>query len=40
MDLSEYEKNLEEETKITELSIPKEKEKVTLDQFSLLSLIG
>lgn len=40
MEISEYEKKLEEEVKITELSIPKEKEKVTLESFWLLSVIG
>jgi len=40
MEISEYEKNLDEERKLTEWSIPKEKEKVTLDHFTLLSVIG
>ena len=40
MKISEYEKQLGEEVKFTELLIPKEKEKVTLESFWLLSVIG
>lgn len=40
MELSEYEKNLDEETKLTDLAVPRKKEKVTLDDFLLLSVIG
>ena len=40
MEPSEFEKSLDEEKKISELCVPHEKEKVSLEQFWLLCLIG
>lgn len=40
MEPSEYESALDEETKLSELTAPREKEKVSLSDFLLLSMIG